>query len=308
LPDFLVGTGGWAYFKVPNKPSLKPYSKVFNFVEVNYTFYEYPSVQTVERWRKIVPPDFTFSVRCHQDLTHNIGFVPTSQAYEIFYHMRSYCDILDSPYLVLETSPKYVINQENIKGARDFFSSLNLDGLRLVWEYRAPVTQTLIDLMQNFRIIQCVDLSKQSPSYNLDVTYSRLFGKGQHNIYQFTDDELAEIDQKAQGTNSKTVILSYHGLRMNTDAARFKHYKETGSFLPVTAFTGIDSAKAVLAEDTTFPATKVELKAEQGWKVIDLTPDRRVHLDEVLDKVPDKTYSNIADVIKELRDPTPLFG
>ena len=77
LPDFLVGTGGWAYFKVPNKPSLKAYSEVFNFVEVNYTFYEYPDMHTVEGWRKTVPKNFTFSVRCHQDLTHKIGFKPT---------------------------------------------------------------------------------------------------------------------------------------------------------------------------------------------------------------------------------------
>ena len=42
LTDYLVGTGGWAYFKVSGKPKLKAYSEVFNFVEVNYTFYEYP--------------------------------------------------------------------------------------------------------------------------------------------------------------------------------------------------------------------------------------------------------------------------
>jgi len=301
LPDFLVGTGGWAYFEVPNKPSLKAYSELFNFVEVNYTFYEYPNTRLVEAWRKTVPESFTFSIRCHQDLTHNIGFVPTSQAYEIFYQMRSYCDTLRSPYLILETPAKYIITQESAKNARDFFSSLNLNGLTIVWEYRAHITQTVIDLMENFGIIQCVDLSKQYPSYDLDVAYSRLFGKGQHNIYQFTDDELAEIDQKAQETKSKTVILCYHGARMNTDAARFKHYKSTGKFLPVTAYTGVNSAKAVLSEDATFPATKAELKAEQGWKVIDLTPDKRVHLAEVLEKIPDKKYSNLEDVITELR-------
>ena len=184
-----------------------------------------------------------------------------------------------------------MINQENVKNASDFFSSLNLSGLKLVWEYRASVTQIVIDLMQKFGIIPCVDLSVQSPSYNLDVTYSRLFGKDQHNIYQFTDDELAEIDQKTQETNSKKVILSYHGARMNTDAARFWHYKNTGKFLSVTAYTGVDSANSVLAEDATFPATKSELKAKQGWKVIDITPNKRAHLAEVLDKIPDKTYS-----------------
>ena len=162
MADFLVGTGGWAYFKVPNKPSLKAYSEVFNFVEVNYTFYEYPSVQTVQRWRKTVPEDFVFSVRCHQDLTHGIGFVSTPRAYEVFYQMRSYCDILNSPYLVLETPVKYEITQSNVKDVEDFFSSLHLEGVRLVWEYRAPVTQAVIDLMRYFGIIQCVDLSRQS--------------------------------------------------------------------------------------------------------------------------------------------------
>jgi len=38
VADYLIGTGGWAYFKVPNKPSLKAWS--FDFIEVNQTFYE----------------------------------------------------------------------------------------------------------------------------------------------------------------------------------------------------------------------------------------------------------------------------
>ena len=301
MPDFLIGTGGWAYFKVPNKKSLKVYSELFNFVEVNNTYYQYPSFQTFKRWRKVVPNDFTFSVRCHHDLTHNLGFVPLNQAYKIFYQMRQYCDILNSPYLVLETPATYLINKKNEKETRDFFSSLSINGLRLIWEYRAPITQIVVGIMEDFGIIHCVDLSKQKSSFDLDVTYSRLFGKGQHNIYQFNDDELAEIDRKAQDTNSKIVILSYHGARMNSDAARFKHYKLTGNFLSVTAYTGIDSAKAVLSEDIIFPITKAELKAKQGWKVVDLTPDRRVHLSGVLANLPEKTYSSLDEVIKELR-------
>ena len=305
MTDFLIGTGGWAYFKVDNNPSLKTYSHLFNFVEVNYTFYEYPPDHIVEGWRRSVPTTFTFSVRCNQDLTHRIGLVPSNPAFEVFYQMRSYCDKLGSPYLVLETPAAYQVNKSNLRDVRDFFSSLNLSGIQVVWEYRAAAKPMATDLMRDFGIIQCVDLSKRNPDYNLEVTYSRLFGKGHHNIYQFTDDELAEIDQKAQDTHSKTVILSYHGARMNTDAIRFKHYKETGKFLPVTSYIGVDSAKAVLAEDAHFPASKAELKVKQGWKVFDLTPTRRVHVAEVLDRLPDKTYSNLDDFIEELR--TTLF-
>jgi uncharacterized protein YecE (DUF72 family) len=60
--DYLIGTGGWGYFKVPDEPPLKAYSEVFNFVEVNYTFYEYPDFRRVERWRRTLPEDCAFAV------------------------------------------------------------------------------------------------------------------------------------------------------------------------------------------------------------------------------------------------------
>jgi uncharacterized protein YecE (DUF72 family) len=300
LSDYLIGTGGWAYFKIPNKVSLKAYSEIFNFVEVNYTFYQYPTTETVYKWRRTVPKQFTFSVRCNQELTHKIGLRPVNESYQTLYQMRTYCEILHSPYLVLETPAAYVMNQDNIDDAKEFFSTINLKGINLVWELRAPINQAVTSLMQDFNIIHCVDLSKERPSYNSDITYSRLFGKGQHNLYQFTDNELVEIDQKTKDTNSKTVILSYHGMRMNTDAQRFLQYKKTGNFMPVTSYVGLDSAKAVLAEDTKFPSSKAELEQKQGWKVIDLTLDRRIHLSELLNKIPNKTYANLDEVINEL--------
>lgn len=294
--DYLVGTGGWAYFNIPNKPPLKAYSEIFNFVEVNNTFYQYPLIQTVETWRRTVPKSFTFSLRCHQDLTHRIGLKPVDEAYQVIYKMKQYAGILQTPYLVLETPADYAIDNDT----RGFFSTLNLKGLRLVWEYRANVTQSVIDLMQDFNVINCIDLSKQKPIYNLDVTYSRLFGKGQHNIYQFTDDELLEIQQKAEDTNSKQVILAYHGLRMNNDALRFQQHLTTGQFLPATSAVGVDSAKAVLVEDATFPTSKTELIRKQGWKVIDVKQNKTAHLSEFLSRIPDRKYSGLDEVVKEL--------
>jgi len=49
-----------------------------------------------------------------------------------------------------------------------------------------------------------------------------------------TDDELVEIQHQTEETNSKQVILAYHGLRMNSDALRFQQHLKTGSFLAVT--------------------------------------------------------------------------
>jgi len=180
------------------------------------------------------------------------------------------------------------------------YNTINLKDVKLVWEYRAPITQSAIQLLQDFSIIHCVDLSKQKPSYSLDVTYSRLFGKGQHNIYQFTDAELLEIQQQAEDTNSKKVILAYHGLRMNSDALRFQQHLTTRKFLPVTSSSGLGSARAVLTEDAMFPSSKSELIQKQGWKVIDVQQNKTAHLSEFLSNIPEKNYSNIDEVIKEL--------
>jgi hypothetical protein len=155
--------------------------------------------------------------------------------------------------------------------------------------------------MQDFDMVHCVDLSREKPSFESDVVYTRLFGKGNHNVYQFTDEELVEIDQKAESGSPRVVAMSYHGVRMNTDAARFAQYKKAGTFFPITSFTGVDSAKAVLSEDALFPSSKAELISCQGWKVIDLTIDKRVHLSEVLAKIPDRIYDNLDEIVHVLR-------
>ena len=300
MPEYLVGTGGWAYFNVPDRLSLRAYSEVFSFVEVNYTFYEYPDFRRVERWRRTVPGNFKFSLRCHQDLTHRIGLKPVDEAYRVFNQMEDYCRILKAPFLVLETPSSYIMNHKELDDARNFFSSAKQTIVRLVWEFRAPITQPVVSLMRDFNIVPCVDLSRQKPSFESDVVYSRLFGKGKHNIYQFTDEELAEIERKAEGSNSRVVALSYHGVRMNIDAARFMQYKKTGTFLPVTSFVGVNSARTVLAEDAQFPMSKSDLIEKQGWKVIDWTLNKRVHLSELLVEIPEKTYNDIDEVARAL--------
>ena len=296
MTDYLVGTGGWAFFNVPKKPALKAYSEMFTFVEVNNTFYQYPAAEMVEKWRRIVPKAFTFSVRCHRDLTHRIGLRAVEEAYEVFYKMKTYAVILQTPYVVLETPGSYNAAAET----RDFFSSLNLKGIRLVWEYRAPPNDDVTRLMRDFNIVQSVDLSRQKPSLKSDVAYSRLFGKGQLNIWQFTNQELSEIQKNAEETGSKKVFMSFHGLRMNTDALRFQQHLLTGAYPSATSATGVDSAKAVLAEDASFPSSKSELIKKQGWKVIDVKPNETAHLSDFLEGIPDKKYGSLDEVVKEL--------
>ena len=67
------------------------------------------------------------------------------------------------------------------------FLPIIMRGVRLVWEIRASVTPAVVELMRDFNVVHCVDLSREKPCLDSDVVYSRLFGKGKHNVYQFTD-------------------------------------------------------------------------------------------------------------------------
>jgi uncharacterized protein YecE (DUF72 family) len=211
-----------------------------------------------------------------------IGLKPVDEAYAVWGKMIAYCRALKSPFLVLETPASYIFDTRAVQEARDFLSSVGHGGIKLVLEVRASKSPELVNLMQDYEVVHSVDLSREQPSYTLDVAYSRLFGKGKYNAYQFTDWELVEIDEKALKTGAKVIAMSYHGIRMSSDALRFMRYKKTGDFPAITSFTGVQSARAVLSEDAVFPSSKKALIEDQGWKVVDATPKTRIHLSDML--------------------------
>jgi len=301
MTEFLIGCGGWAYFGVPGLRPLEAYAKAFNFVEVNSTFYRIPNLQLVGSWRQRVSSDFEFAVRCHKDVTHRYQLEPVQEAFQALNTMIKICHVLDSEFLVLETPPKIHFGPQKTESVRNLFESVSLKGIGLVWEVRrgkgVPIPANLVALMQDYGVVHCVDLSDESPATESDTVYSRLFGKGQRNIYQFTDEELLEVDKKIAKRDPERVAVSFHNVKMYKDAARFKLYKQTGRFPSVTGAEGQKSLRKVLIEDARFPATKDELIRSQGWKVIDLTGDTRVHAHTLLDKLPDTQFKNVKEVL-----------
>jgi uncharacterized protein YecE (DUF72 family) len=306
LTEYLIGTGGWAYFQIPGVHPLLAYSKAFNFVEVNSTFYQTPSLREVETWRRLVPHNFQFTVRANKAITHKCKLQPTQEAFRTFEKMKQICTILNAPVLHLQTPPKFIFTEDSVNNLRDLLSSMELGKLRLALEIRgtAPtkLPPGLIKAMQDYNMIHSVDLSKgETPAYQSDILYSRLFGAGHHNVYQPTDDELAQIDKKASSGRFQKIILSFHFVRMYKDAARLKIYKDTGKFPQITKYTGLASLEEVLGEDAKFPTTKQALIQDQGWKLFDLTEDKRMHVGEFLQDLPEKTYNNISEVTDTLR-------
>jgi uncharacterized protein YecE (DUF72 family) len=79
MPKILIGTSGFSYPEwkgtfypedLPTKNYLSFYSQHFKTTEINNTFYRLPSRKTTEAWYETVPPDFSFTLKLTQKITH----------------------------------------------------------------------------------------------------------------------------------------------------------------------------------------------------------------------------------------------
>ncbi len=77
MKNILLGTSGWSYrewigpfYKKKEKSMLSAYSKVFKTVEIDSTFYRYPSKGMAMGWLKYSPTDFVFVAKLPKLITH----------------------------------------------------------------------------------------------------------------------------------------------------------------------------------------------------------------------------------------------
>jgi len=298
-----IGAGGWDYFSVPSGDRLKAYSSAYDFVEVNSTYYRLPSPVAVSSWRRRVPPEFEFSVRCHKDLAELHRLELTSKNVRLVDSMGRICRQLRASVLTI-LIPKELVGDEELSSKLGvFLSTASLGRTRVAFEFRGgePTNDTLKTL-QDHGAVHSVDISRQYRNVESSILYSRLFGKGKQNIYEFDDNELKEIAAKASSLKFEKSILAFHGVRMYRDAARLKTFLNSGKFLSLSGQVGLESLSEVLSEDARFPTSKSRLVDEQGWKLFDVADEERVRARVFLERLPEKTYTTINEVLSSLRE------
>lgn len=71
--NILLGTCGWSYpewegefYRKGEKRKLHAYSNIFGTVEIDSTFYRYPSKGTVIGWLRYSPINFIFQLNCQK--------------------------------------------------------------------------------------------------------------------------------------------------------------------------------------------------------------------------------------------------
>ena len=77
--QFYIGCSGWSYdawlghfypSNLEHNEFLKYYSQVFDFVEIDSSFYRPPNLFVTKRWTLLTPDDFRFTAKFPRSITH----------------------------------------------------------------------------------------------------------------------------------------------------------------------------------------------------------------------------------------------
>ena len=145
-----VGCQGWNYTDWTTKiggesvfypRGLKPdkmletYSKIFETVEVDSTFYAIPATSAVEGWYQKTPENFTFSLKLPQEITHEHNLRKSSYiiSEEFCERARELKEKL--AVVLIQLAPQFEANKGNAQNLRNFLEQLPKD-IRFAVEFR----------------------------------------------------------------------------------------------------------------------------------------------------------------------------
>ena len=220
--------------------AMAQYHRCFPVVEVQQTFYQPPGDNTLRRWRNDAPPDFEFTLKAWQLITHT----GTSSTYrrlrrpitasernepgafrnapivdEGWRRTVECAHILSATAILFQSPASFSPTDEHIENLQTFFSRIERPrGIRLMWEPRGlwPESQ-VARLCRDLALVHVVDpfvtdAQSQSP------TYFRMHGlTGSRHVY--SDAELRWLMGRLPTKGD--VYVMFNNLPRVSDARRF---------------------------------------------------------------------------------------
>ena len=183
--DIRIGTSGWHYddwkerfypAKLPKRRWFEHYSKQFDTVEINNTFYQLPKKETFENWHKQAPHNFLFTVKANRYITHIKRLKDPVETLERFFERANL--LLKNLGPVLYQLPPSM--RKDLDVLRAFLKALPKDQTA-IFEFRDEswFSQDSYELLREFNAAFCIhDMPgmKVPRVVTSDVIYVRFHG------------------------------------------------------------------------------------------------------------------------------------
>jgi uncharacterized protein YecE (DUF72 family) len=131
--QYYIGCSGWSYsaWKGPFYPSnmdnssdwLSYYASVFDYVEIDSSFYKPPNLFTVKNWLKKTPENFKFTAKFPKVITHDKHLKDVSRELEYFH--QSMLPLRDKILALLIQLPPSLKITEGLDNLRQVVSELD---------------------------------------------------------------------------------------------------------------------------------------------------------------------------------------
>ncbi|HXX87758.1 MAG TPA: DUF72 domain-containing protein [Candidatus Acidoferrum sp.] len=211
----LLGTSGWSYkewigplYSKEDKSMLKAYTKVFKTVEIDSTFYRYPSKGMVMGWTKYSPEGFVFTAKLPQQITHEKKLDVNQGVKE---DIDKFIEIMEPLWLggklgcvLIQLPPKFTFQPEKL----DSFFKILPTQVKFAVEFRDHSwmrEETWSLLKRNKVAYTVVDEPLLPPEIHVtsEIAYFRWHGRGDRPWYdyRYKPDELKPWVPKLKETN-----------------------------------------------------------------------------------------------------------
>jgi len=193
----IFGTSGWSYddwvgpfYRTSQQNKLSFYSKIFKTAEIDSTFYAYPSRGMVMGWLKFTEPDFSFTTKVPQLITHEKKLDMKQGVEE---DLNRFCDLMKPLQnagklgcLLIQLPPKFKLDLRTLE---DFLQILPED-FRFALELRhlSWMTGETWKLLENYKVAYTVvDEPLLPPEIHVtaDFAYVRWHGRGKRPWYNY---------------------------------------------------------------------------------------------------------------------------
>jgi uncharacterized protein YecE (DUF72 family) len=224
------------------------YFETFPVVEVQQTFYDPPSALTLERWRAQAPPDFEFTMKAWQVITHAGtsrtyrrlkspftekqrseagGFRVNETVLGAWKTTLACAKRLRATAILFQCPASFRATDENAAAMQRFFRTIDRPaGVRLLWEPRGPWPDELVTMLcKELDLVHAVDPFIR-PSLTPSLLYWRLHGNGSH-YAAYTDEELAQLHAWLDGAGAAYVM--FNNIPRVGDAKRFLRRGDAGT-------------------------------------------------------------------------------
>ncbi len=233
-----VGCCGWA-------EGQKTYYQEFDAIEVQETFYQPGRLEKYEKWRRAAPPEFEFTVKAWQLITHEPtsptyrklksaipqgkkkcygSFRPTQEVFAAWEVMDMIAQALDARKILFQSPSSFAPSPENKRNLRAFFETIEHRSYSLCWEPRGDWQEKDIRrICSDLDLVHCVDPFKSRPMHG-NIRYFRLHGRPGYNLrYRYRKQDLQEL---ICVIGRKTAYVFFNNLSMLHDAKMFQRLLE----------------------------------------------------------------------------------